>query len=165
MQTSETIYERLTMFIFLLICIVHQFGNSFYGQQLLDAVRITITCSMYLFLGCYFCNNNYFQQESVTTALCNLPWYTFDIQTRKILVLVLARSNKRVVLNGGKMYHLRFESFVIVGINSMFKFEYRRYRYIKCFIFSSFWKRYSLITWYYVACRCNLTTNTTKKRF
>lgn len=55
-----------------------------------------------------------FQQKLVFTSIYNSRWYKFDIKSRKYLILILIRSKKMTLLNGGKMYYLCNQSFIMV---------------------------------------------------
>ncbi|XP_065202499.1 odorant receptor coreceptor-like [Planococcus citri] len=87
--TTESIVGLLKMYSFLLVCIVHQFLNSHYGEMFITA------------------------QELVREAAYNSFWYEGTINSRKYMVLILQRSKKMVIMNGGKMYHLCRASFVL----------------------------------------------------
>lgn len=63
------------------------------------------------------------QQGMISEAAYNLQWHDASIQTKKCLILILARSNKFTTLNGGKMYYLRLESFVMVRFETGIRFD------------------------------------------
>ncbi|XP_008482312.1 odorant receptor 85b-like [Diaphorina citri] len=91
-QTQMTVafIDTVKMYLFLVICIVHQFSNNFFGEMLIHF------------------------QHIIVNSIYESPWYTGDAAFKRSVRIITNRSLKPVKLEGFKMFILCLHTFVEV---------------------------------------------------
>lgn len=57
----------------------------------------------------------------VGNALLRSPWYRFDVKFQRLVIIVLANTQKTLVLTGGKFFDLGWDLFVTVSLTNGIK--------------------------------------------
>ncbi|KAL1449443.1 hypothetical protein WDU94_001947 [Cyamophila willieti] len=89
-QMSVTFMEAIKMYIFIVVCIVHQFFNNYFGEEIIHA------------------------QHKIVNSVYEAPWYTGDRKFKRSVQMIVTRSHRPIKLSGFKMYILCLQSFVEV---------------------------------------------------
>nr|QPZ88925.1 odorant receptor 12 [Diaphorina citri] len=87
-QTAQGLVEFTKMYVFLIVCILHQFLNNYFGEIM-----------------------KYWQSQ-LSYSTYETPWYFRDRQFKKSIQIITARTRVPIMLNGLKMYVLCLASFI-----------------------------------------------------
>lgn len=57
------------------------------------------------------------QSIKVGDAILRSPWYRFDVKFQRLIIIVLANTQKALIMTGGKFFDLGWDLFVTVSLS------------------------------------------------
>ncbi|KAJ3658585.1 hypothetical protein Zmor_010315 [Zophobas morio] len=104
-QSSEHIIQFHCVHNHLESCIDHHKNILWFIDEYEECFSWSIFCQ---FAGSVFSNND------LITAICMGPWYKYDVEIRKNLLIIMERSKRPVLITAGKVVNVTVRTFVSV---------------------------------------------------
>ncbi|XP_044258923.1 odorant receptor Or1-like [Tribolium madens] len=112
---SSVVFTQFTASV-IVVCVsclqlimVEPFTFNFFGM-----ITFLLTMLLEIFLYCYFGSTLYEESNSLTNAVCMGKWYNYDLQSKKLLIILMERSKKPIVVTAGKILDLSLVTFTTI---------------------------------------------------